>query len=205
MSGTKSAPPAMTKLLRTIRLDASDTFVYERAAAPAEWAVAGGFMFWDRDPATLTGRDRQAFRAGFLGLTSFGWSTLAVVVEATADEREEAVAHLSRSSSGRAWRAECGGGTSGGRGRNRLCRTTGISIPRRRWLRCIGRCATTAPFPSSSAPFTPPTRARAARCRAAPALSPSSRRRRPQASVPSPATRSILPRSLTNGLETAKS
>ena len=96
MSGANSAPPAMTKLLRTIRLDASDTFVYERAAAPAEWAVAGGFMFWDRDPSELTGRDRQAFRAGFLGLTSFGWSTLAVVVEAAADERAQAVASLAR-------------------------------------------------------------------------------------------------------------
>ena len=92
MSGSRT----MTKLLRTIRLDPSDTFVYERAAAPAEWAVAGGFMFWDRNPALLAGREKQAFRAGFLGLTSFGWSTLAVVVEATADERAEAVAGLAR-------------------------------------------------------------------------------------------------------------
>ena len=60
------------KLLRTIRLDASDTFVFERAAKPAEWAIPGGFMFADRDPRTLAGRDRQAFRAGFLGLGSFG-------------------------------------------------------------------------------------------------------------------------------------
>jgi Family of unknown function (DUF6505) len=91
MSGSKSA---MTKLLRTIRLDPSDTFVYSCAAAQAEWAVAGGFVFWDRDPAALAGREKQAFRAGFLGLTSFGWSTLAVVVEATAGERAGAVASL---------------------------------------------------------------------------------------------------------------
>jgi Family of unknown function (DUF6505) len=82
------------KLLRTIRLDPSDTFVYERAAAPAEWAVPGGFIFWDHDPAKLAGREKQAFRAGILGLTSFGWSTLAVVVEATDIERAEAVASL---------------------------------------------------------------------------------------------------------------
>ena len=31
------------KLLRTIRLDPSDTFVYARAAAPGEWAVPGAF------------------------------------------------------------------------------------------------------------------------------------------------------------------
>jgi hypothetical protein len=84
------------KLLRTIRLDPSDAFVFERAAEAAEWAVPGGFMFWDRNPETLTGRDRQAFRSGFLGLTSFGWSTLAVVVTASADERSAAVDSLAR-------------------------------------------------------------------------------------------------------------
>jgi ADP-ribose pyrophosphatase YjhB (NUDIX family) len=82
------------KLLRTIRLDASDTFVFERASAPGEWAVPGAFVFWNCDPATLTGRARQAFRSGFLGLASFGHSTLAVVSEASADERAEAVAQL---------------------------------------------------------------------------------------------------------------
>ena len=41
------------KLLRTIRLDPSDTFVFERAAEPGEWAVSGSFVFWDDDPATL--------------------------------------------------------------------------------------------------------------------------------------------------------
>lgn len=82
------------KLLRTIRLDASDTFVFERAAAPGEWAVSGTFMFWDQDVSALAGRDRQAFRAGFLGLGSFGWSTLAVVVEATPEERAAAVEAL---------------------------------------------------------------------------------------------------------------
>ena len=29
------------KLLRTIRLDASDSFVFERPAEPGEWAVSG--------------------------------------------------------------------------------------------------------------------------------------------------------------------
>lgn len=82
------------KLLRTIRLDASDTFVYERAAAAGEWAVPGGFEFWGSDPRELTGRQRQAFRAGFLGLASFGWSTLAVATPVTADERAAATAAL---------------------------------------------------------------------------------------------------------------
>jgi hypothetical protein len=84
------------KLLRTIRLDASDTFVFERAAAAGEWAVTGTFKFWDDDPAALHGRAKQAFRAGFLGLNTFGWSTLAVVVEATVEEREAAMMALAR-------------------------------------------------------------------------------------------------------------
>ncbi|MDB5374121.1 MAG: putative ribosomal protein l7/l12, partial [Belnapia sp.] len=85
----------MTILLpRTLRLDPSDLVVFERAAAPGEWAVPGGFAFWDEDPAALTGKRRQAFRAGFLGLGSFGWSTLVEVAEATTAEREAAVAAL---------------------------------------------------------------------------------------------------------------
>jgi hypothetical protein len=82
------------KLLRTIRLDASDTFVFERAAAAGEWAVTGTFMFWDSDPGGLTGRAKQAFRSGILGLGTFGWSTLAVVVEASESERDTAIMAL---------------------------------------------------------------------------------------------------------------
>ena len=84
----------MPKLLRAISLDASDTYVFERTAAAGEWVVSGAFMFWDSDPRGLEGRAKQAFRAGFLGLTSFGWSTLAVVVEATDAEHEQAIESL---------------------------------------------------------------------------------------------------------------
>lgn len=84
----------MTRLLRTIRLDPSDALVFPRAAEPGEWAVPGGFCFWDDDPAALEGRRRQAFRAGFLGLASFGWSTLVQVASATPADREAAVAAL---------------------------------------------------------------------------------------------------------------
>ena len=71
------------KLLRTIRLDASDSFVFEKAAEPGEWAVSGAFAFADCDPAELRGKARTAFRAGFLGLQSLGRSTLAQIVEAS--------------------------------------------------------------------------------------------------------------------------
>jgi hypothetical protein len=84
------------KLLRTIRLDTSDTFVFERAAEPGEWAVPGTFAFAPLDVAGLTGKTRVAFRSGFLGIDSLGWSTLVEVAEASEQERAAAVALLAR-------------------------------------------------------------------------------------------------------------
>lgn len=82
------------KLPRAIRLDPSDTFVFRKAAEPGEWLVAGSFLFTPESVAELDTKGRVAFRSGFLGVASFGWSTLAVVTEATADEREQAVEQL---------------------------------------------------------------------------------------------------------------
>ena len=84
------------KLLRTLRLDRSDTFVFERAAAAGEWAVPGGFMFWDEEPTQLAGKPRAAFRSGFLGLSSFGFATLVEVVEASEADHEAAISSLAR-------------------------------------------------------------------------------------------------------------
>jgi hypothetical protein len=84
------------KLLRTIRLDPSDTFVFDAAAKPGEWAVSGAFMFADSDPSTLQGRARAAFRSGFLGVNSLGWSTLVQIVETTEPDRQAAVDALAR-------------------------------------------------------------------------------------------------------------
>jgi hypothetical protein len=82
------------RLPRTLRLDPSDTLIFGRAAEPGEWAVPGAFRFWDEDPAGMSGKRRQEFRGGFLGLGSFGWSTLVEVAEATPDAREAALAAL---------------------------------------------------------------------------------------------------------------
>lgn len=78
------------KLPRTIRLDPSDEFVFPQAASPGEWAVSGAFRFWDRDVETLAGKERQAFRAGLLGIESFGWSTLIAVAEASREDIDRA-------------------------------------------------------------------------------------------------------------------
>ncbi|MGF1527626.1 MAG: DUF6505 family protein [Candidatus Competibacterales bacterium] len=87
-----------TRLLRVVRLDDSDTQVYERAAAPGEWAVPGTFHFWDLPVDALQGKTRQAFAHGFLGLSSFGRATLVAVAPITPAELEAAAeclaAHL---------------------------------------------------------------------------------------------------------------
>jgi hypothetical protein len=82
------------KLLRTIRLDASDTFVFEKPAEPGEWAVSGTFAFGRCEPENLRGKARTAFRAGFLGLSSLGRSTLAQIVEAEEADRRSVVEML---------------------------------------------------------------------------------------------------------------
>lgn len=84
------------KLLRTIRLDTSDTFIFEHAAEPGEWAVSGAFIFADVEPDDLQGKTRSAFRAGFLGVDSFGWSTLVQIVEASEADRLALVDELAK-------------------------------------------------------------------------------------------------------------
>jgi hypothetical protein len=82
------------KLLRTIQLDASDSFVFDRAADPGEWAVSGAFAFLNRDILALAGKTRVAFRAGFLGVGSLGRSTLVQIVDATKQDHEDVVGLL---------------------------------------------------------------------------------------------------------------
>ena len=84
------------KLLRTIRLDASDSFIFERPAEPGEWAVSGAFAFAGCDPDNLRGKARAAFRAGFLGLDSLGRSTLAQIVETHEKDRRAVVEMLAQ-------------------------------------------------------------------------------------------------------------
>src|SRR5688572_8173280 len=66
---------------RVIRLDDSDDRVYESSAHPGEWAVPGAFAFVSLDVEGANGKQREAFRHGFLGIGSFGWSSLVRVAE----------------------------------------------------------------------------------------------------------------------------
>lgn len=86
----------MPKLPRAIRMDQSDTFVFDRAAEPGEWAVSGAFAFMHDDKASLKGKRRQAFANGFLGVDSLGRSTFVSVASAEAAEVERVVGALAR-------------------------------------------------------------------------------------------------------------
>lgn len=84
----------MLKLARTIRFDESDDNVFGRAAVPGEWALPGGFEFSNWTEADLSGRARQAFANGWLGLSSFGRSTLVAVARIEPAEIEQAIDSL---------------------------------------------------------------------------------------------------------------
>lgn len=84
----------MIKLLRTIRFDASDERVFDIAAPSADWAVSGAFAFAGLEESAITGKTRQAFANGFLGLPSRGRSTFATVGDATSDQHADLVYSL---------------------------------------------------------------------------------------------------------------
>jgi len=79
---------------RVIRLDDSDSQVYENTAVPGEWAVPGSFVFMNVDPGALAGKPKQAFLHGFLGTESFGWATLVTVAEISDDEYQSVIESL---------------------------------------------------------------------------------------------------------------
>ncbi|MEM9045990.1 MAG: DUF6505 family protein [Pseudomonadota bacterium] len=84
------------RLARTLRFDISDTQVFERPAEPDEWAISGSFEFSNWDETTLTGKRRQAFANGWLGLESFGRATFVAVAQITDAELEAATQTLSQ-------------------------------------------------------------------------------------------------------------
>src|ERR1700748_2424712 len=57
-------------------------------ALPCRRRDSGPFVFAHADPEALEGKSRAAFRGGFLGVVSLGWSTLAQIVEASEADRD---------------------------------------------------------------------------------------------------------------------
>lgn len=83
------------KFARTLRMDSSDTKVYDSAAEPGEWAVTGTFAFVVAgDPETWSSKQQLAFKGGWLGTESFGWSTFVQVAVIPEEQYEATVRRL---------------------------------------------------------------------------------------------------------------
>lgn len=79
------------KLARTVRFDESDLNVFDPAAEPDEWAVSGAFAFSNWTETDLTGKRRQAFANGWLGLETFGRATFVAVAKVEPAEYAAAI------------------------------------------------------------------------------------------------------------------
>ena len=69
------------KLARAIHFDDSDRNVFHSPARTGEWCISGGFEFSNWSEADLTGKARQAFANGWLGIETFGRVTFVAVTQ----------------------------------------------------------------------------------------------------------------------------
>ena len=76
------------KLARAIHFDESDRNVFHSPARTSEWCISGGFEFSNWGEAELTGKARQAFANGWLGLETFGRVTFVAVTQVEEAEAE---------------------------------------------------------------------------------------------------------------------
>lgn len=82
------------KLAKIIRLDVSDLNIFLKPAEPEEWAVTGTFAFVDAEISAFDNKQKIAFKSGWLGLESFGHSTLVSVTVIPDSEYEQLVRKL---------------------------------------------------------------------------------------------------------------
>ncbi|MFK7877974.1 MAG: DUF6505 family protein [Paracoccaceae bacterium] len=83
-------------LARAIHFDESDRNVFHSSARTGEWCISGGFEFSDWSEADLTGKARQAFSNGWLGLETFGRVTFVAVTQIEPAEYEAAKTALAQ-------------------------------------------------------------------------------------------------------------
>jgi hypothetical protein len=69
------------KLARAIHFDESDMNIFHSPARTGEWCISGGFEFSNWGEADLTGKARQAFANGWLGVETFGRVTFVAVTQ----------------------------------------------------------------------------------------------------------------------------
>lgn len=82
------------KLARAIHFDESDTRVFAVSARTGEWCISGGFEFSNWSDADLTGKARQAFSNGWLGLETFGRATFVAVTQLEHHEYDQLLSAL---------------------------------------------------------------------------------------------------------------
>ena len=68
-------------LARAIHFDESDMNVFHSPARTGEWCISGGFEFSNWSEADLTGKARQAFSNGWLGVETFGRVTFVAITQ----------------------------------------------------------------------------------------------------------------------------
>lgn len=68
-------------LARAIHFDDSDMNIFHVPARTGEWCISGGFEFSNWTEADLTGKARQAFANGWLGLETFGRVTVVAITK----------------------------------------------------------------------------------------------------------------------------
>jgi hypothetical protein len=76
------------KLARAIHFDESDQRVFHAPARTGEWCISGGFEFSNWTEGDLSGKARQAFANGWLGIETFGRVTFVAVTRIEAPEIE---------------------------------------------------------------------------------------------------------------------
>ena len=73
-------------LARAIHFDESDMNIFHSPARTGEWCISGGFEFSNWTEGDLTGKARQAFTNGWLGLETFGRVSVVAVTKVEAAE-----------------------------------------------------------------------------------------------------------------------
>ncbi|KIN70171.1 hypothetical protein Z946_25 [Sulfitobacter noctilucicola] len=76
-------------LARAIHFDESDRNVFHMPARTGEWCISGGFEFSNWSEADLSGKARQAFSNGWLGVETFGRVTFVAVTQIEPAEFEQ--------------------------------------------------------------------------------------------------------------------
>ena len=82
------------KLARAIHFDESDQRIFHNPARTGEWCISGGFEFSNWSEGDLTGKARQAFANGWLGVETFGRVTFVAVTVVEENEVEILTAAL---------------------------------------------------------------------------------------------------------------